>query len=517
MESTRPSRFGVGDVACAALAIVPFWLIFAAHVTSPNGQPTGFLFLDMPYYAANGREIFERGNGFSYPNPFDTSPDAPAIYFQWLLWLLGVVIVKLRIDPGVAFAGFGAIGGLGTSWLTLQLVRCVLPAADYARRLFFVAMWGGGVLVLAAMAANLTRGQPPLHELLAFDPFAGQWCLNWGRNLIYPTEAVYHMLSAASWLAALRGRWTTSLICGGFLAATHPWSGLQILSVLSTACGMEWLLHRDRATFLRVCACAAMLAGLLGYYMVFLNRFPAHTELQQSWPKDWYVPTVSAMFAWGPIGCIAIVSFLQERMTPARRFLTVAAAVSIGLALHDRLGPTVQPLHFTRGYVWLPLCLLALPVLQRLFATTSMVGMAGRIIPAAFCLLAVLDNATFVTQACRAQHSPGSIYFVTEDEREMLGWIDESGYDGLLVTDNHTLGYLSAVYTGVKPFVGHLFNTPNRDERVKLVEEALRAEEQPDWFSQVDLLLIPADAPLPSGLSKWKRLHTNKSLVLFGR
>src|SRR5438105_15936876 len=93
-------------------------------------------------------------------------------------------------------------------------------------------MWGGGLLCLGRAAQNLLHGRPAAESLFAYDPFDGWWFQNWGRNLVFPTEAVYHALAAAVWLAVLGRRYALALAAAAFLAATHPFSGLQILLIL---------------------------------------------------------------------------------------------------------------------------------------------------------------------------------------------------------------------------------------------------------------------------------------------
>jgi len=63
-------------------ALLPYYAVYVAHFARPTGGATGFIQDDMPYYLANAREIFERGNGITYPNPFDSDGAAPAIYFH---------------------------------------------------------------------------------------------------------------------------------------------------------------------------------------------------------------------------------------------------------------------------------------------------------------------------------------------------------------------------------------------------------------------------------------------------
>ncbi len=185
--------------------------------------PTGFVFYDMPYYSANGREIFEAGgNGWAYANPYDRG--APIIYFHWLPWLLGFGIKILHVDPGLQFVILGLIFGLLMSRLTYAVVETILPKQDFRDLLFLLVMWGGGILSLAAVLMNLVHGDPWWEKLLQFDPGGGLWFLNWGRNLVFGTEALYHFLVAGIWLSLIKGKWGYATLGGLALATTHPFS-----------------------------------------------------------------------------------------------------------------------------------------------------------------------------------------------------------------------------------------------------------------------------------------------------
>jgi hypothetical protein len=115
------------ELLYATLAAAPFLSLYLAHYLLLSESATGFLLYDMPYYSAHGREVFERGNGFAHPNPYDPDPMAPAIYWHWFPWLLGFGITKLGLDPGVQFVMLGIVGALVCSWVTLRLVEAVLP------------------------------------------------------------------------------------------------------------------------------------------------------------------------------------------------------------------------------------------------------------------------------------------------------------------------------------------------------------------------------------------------------
>ena len=207
------------------LAPLPFWSVYLHHYASPD-VPTGFIQYDAPYYSANGRVIFQRGNGFAYPNPYDPDAKSPVIYFHWLPWILGFGITRLGWDPGLLYCGIGVFASLVFSWLTLRLVECLLSDARFRYALFFLVMWGGGILCLWQVV-HIALGRSPVSDLFNFDPGWGWWFLNWGRNLIYPHETVYHAIVAATWLAVITHRRLLVVLGAVLLATTHPFSGLQ--------------------------------------------------------------------------------------------------------------------------------------------------------------------------------------------------------------------------------------------------------------------------------------------------
>jgi hypothetical protein len=506
------------------LASLPFLSIYLVHFASPLGVPTGFIHGDMPYYCANAREIFERGNGLAHPNAYDPDPEAPVIYFHWLIWILGVGIKKLSLDPGYSFVGMGVIGSFLCSFLTFRLVENMLPEGRYRITLFLFMMWGGGLLCIGRAAENVVNGRPAGESLFAYDPFDGWWFQNWGRNLVFPTEAVYHALAVAVWLAALRDHWKLAIGTVALLAATHPFSGLQVLLILFTWMSIQVCLERTCQALRLWLVLAFLLATFLGYYLVFLESFPQHRALRETWSLAWTLDFSSLLLAYGPIGLIAAHRFLGERSRLDRRdfFLATCFAVSFLLAKHEWFVAPRQPLHFTRGYLWLPLGLLALPTLQQLFTDVrSRLGTAA----ASFLLLpvgalAVSDNAAFIARECEYQwtNAEKAGYFLTPDEREMFTWIDRQGFDGALLCPDAKLSYLSAAYTSVRPYIGHWSETPRLEQRAEEIRAWLAQGRTARWLAGIDYILIAKEGVRSfHGLRDWEMAYENEELLFFKR
>ena len=290
-------------LAMLVLALLPFWSVPLSHAWSNSNTATGFFQYELPYYVANGRAAFERGNGVSYPNPYDPSPAAPAIYAHWLPWTLGLLTAKLGCDAGDVMLALTLFASLAFAWATRQLVfhrvgNQLSGDPTFKEFAFLLSMWGGGLLVIAGSVFNVFQSESWLSSVLQFDPGNGMWFLNWGRNALFPTEAIYHTLVALCWLAEIQQRHKASNIFLLLLATTHPWSGLELLLTINLWRLLELNYYQNRRTLNQVSISAIMLVAFLGYYKIWLPRFAQHSELQNVWELNWSLTWSSAIPAY---------------------------------------------------------------------------------------------------------------------------------------------------------------------------------------------------------------------------
>ena len=518
-RSEAASRFW-RQVLLSVLAISPILFAYIPHFTSPEGHPTGFIAGDMPYYCANGREIFERGNGFAYPNPLDTEPESPVIYFHWYIWILGVAIMKLGLDPGLVYVGVGLIAALLMAWMTRLLVKEVLPDARYRMLLFFVAMWGGGLINLYQATANFLLGRDLFFRFFRLDPGDGLWFLNWGRNLLYPNEIVYHAVAAACWVAALRGRWGLAAAMAALVAATHPFSGLQVLLILLAWWSLQIVIRRDRRTLVFWSVSVVSMGLFVAYYFVFLESFPQHRDLRADWTQEWILSGKTLMVAYGPVAVLALWRLWRDRRDfgAKEQFLLTCLGVSLALALHDRFMTAVQPLHFARGFVWLPFFLLAAPLLQRTLLHLKTIA-SRPVMPAlvtCFCLVACSDNIAFLTREVLQWGSRG--FHLSGDERQMLTWLEENRVEGVVFCDSPDLCYLTATYTRLIPYYGHRHVSPNHVLHERQIRSWFEGRETGPWIEKMDYLLVNRNTDTPLlNQDSWTPFHSNEQLILFRR
>jgi hypothetical protein len=517
--TSRPGR-----LLLCLIAVLPFQSIYIHHYIARAGIPSGFIQWDLPYYNANGRAIFERGNGIAYPNPYDPSAQAPVIYYHWFVWVLGFGICNLGLDPGTWFVGLGVLASLLCAWATLRLVEVLLPLPAYKPLLFLLTMWGGGIMCLAQIIVNLFLRRPVDENLFAFDPFNGGWFLNWGRNLTIPTEAAYHAIVAASWLAVLTGHRFWAVLGGAAMAATHPFTGLELLLALLAWYSLRAFFQRDAVDALAALVLICVFVVFGWYYGVYLESFPEHRELRQVWSLDWTLSPQTMALAYWPVAILAVARMISgpERSGANVNFFVACFLVAFGLANHHWFISARQPLHFTHGYIWTPLWLIGMPWLQsmliRLRQHASKVSFA--FMASVLFLVGVSDNLAYLLDKWRTP-TPG--IYLTPTIRDMFAWVANHRLKGILLCRNPDLSYWSATYTALRPYYGHFYNTPHYQARLGETNAFFDGHGAGPWLGMVDYVLIGRNRAQRTleQLKKhdnrpWRIVYQNDDYVLFG-
>jgi hypothetical protein len=235
-----------------------------------------------------------------------------------------------------------------------------------------------------------------------------------------------------------------------------------------------------------------------------------------AWSLAWTLPLPSLLAAYAPVGCLAAARCWRDRQRwrPEMSFFLVAATVSLLLVKHELFLPPRQPLHFTRGYVWTPLCLLGLPLVQAALARgLTRPRTVGRLLAmAAGGSLAVLDNAVFVTAFWNQRPQRHQDVRVSDAMHEAFRLLDRAGLRGTALVvkppgdDWEDYNYLIATYTGMTPLIGHPWLCPG--------QPALQAEAEA-WeatgavsprIAALEAIVVPrgfAVARLPGGAAAW--------------
>ncbi|HEY5414409.1 MAG TPA: hypothetical protein VIK41_06275 [Gemmatimonadaceae bacterium] len=493
-------------------------------------HPTGFLAYDMPYYMANAREHFDAG-GFSllYGSPFTYDYGTPRIYFQPLTLLLGLFGRLPGADPGVVLALVGLIAAVVCVRIGIALFdRFASRATPSGKLALVVFFWGGGAVVLLGMLFVILPGpagtklaEPPsLSGYWWFtglaDPAAGWWFLNFGRNFVYATEAVYHALFLGAALLIIRRRFAAALGVMAVLAASHPFTGLQFLLIALAWSALELVVLRSRVVPWWFVAGSAVLVALhVWYYLVYLPSFPEHRQLQEQWTIRWTISVAQTIIAYGIVGGCA-----WARLRPAarprtvlnefpNRLLLVWLFVSLALENHELFLPrAIQPIHFTRGYSWIALFLLGLPALiSAIDHVRENTHVRWRVLAVAgFGLVLVLDNVVWLgattAQAMGIQLGkplpPDSVklgYGLSTDERALFDWMNRPENRGsVVVSQDDDVGYLLTTYTPLRSWFSHRVNTPRNMQRYEEIGRFFESGAITDAWRELPLVIVFRDS-----------------------
>jgi hypothetical protein len=458
-----PIRLWLASVALA----VPIGWPYLTHFLKGDGHlhGTGFVQYDMPYYMADAREYFDHG-GVTYGNPFSPSYDTPAIYFQPLTLFLGIVWKLTAANPGIIFVCFGAIAAICCMRVAISLYSQLAPLHTHSAKLGLVAFaWGGGVLALAGLAANALGYSG---SIFRFDPFRGWWILNFGRNLIYPTEAFYHALFFGTIVFLLRRRFAAALALTFLVSISHPFTGLELVAILCAWSFIElYFLESDHLPRSFLIGCCAILVFHLGYYILFLNRFPEHRRIAEQWTlanllqAENFIPAcllVGGLAGWNVRRFTLARSFLA---VPHNRLFLIWFLVAFTLANHEFAIRPVQPIHFDRGYIWTPLFLMGIPALLALFDFLSARLTRTAAATALTMVMALLlsDNVLWLAAFTFKQEQGIRL---TSDEKSLLDWLDRDENRGFVIlSQSAQVSYLAMTYTSLRAWYSHRTITPD--------------------------------------------------------
>lgn len=459
---------------------------FYASVKNQDLIPTGFIQYDMAYYMANAREYTDN-KGFSvfYPSPFVYHP-TKSIYFQPQTIVLNRLQQLFGLGPGMAFCLFGFVSGILCLRVIIQFYQERFGLETVSKKLGLIILcWGGGILTLSGILVNCLIDHnfwDTLHYIFILDPAGGWWFLNLGRNLVFPTEAYYHLLLFIAVLLIHRKQFYYAFLFAFILSFSSPFSGLEFLCILLAWLLIEFLFIRNKSI-----KGAYVLAGILlivihlAYYMIYLPTSPEHKVLLSQWRLAWNLDAIEFVPAYILVGGIFLYTvrnttlFIAFFKDPFNRFCFIWFLVAFALANHEFAFTPHQPLHFTRGYIWTPLCLLGISTLIYWLDSIFLFFRSAFIrytLVISICLVLLFDNISwFLLQSyftIKRHTIPlnGPALYLNTEIIDVFNFLNKNEYDGYyIVSEDDDVGYLATVYTPLRSWRSHIHNTPESEKR----------------------------------------------------
>ncbi len=493
--ATRPDRIAFPATlgACIALPLLFAAAIQLATTRLPAGMvPIGFVHQDDPVYYACAREYFENGNGFTCASPYSADPASPRIYSHLVFLLVGWIWRLTGIGLPVLDAALRVLFGAAMLATLAALVRRALP--DPRERLFatVLALAGGGLAWLGAGWACgrdylLASGQPGFSQTFAAwlrgypDFFGlqqggyGEWHMDVVSNLVSTMECAYHTLFFAGALALLSCRWRIALVIQVLAWWAHPFTGTEFGFLALAFVVVEQFAGR-RPGWNIPAASASINAAFLAYNLLFLPAFPEHASVAAQiirFGNPFQFGMIAPAFgllAILPLGWVAWGRPRADlRENAAARLFATWFVVVTALVLHDRLGFGFQAMHFTRGYLYVPLAYFSARGLRAAAARHGIPwnGRRSALGLAAVAMLHLPDPWLALRNMTAGLPDSCGVFAATPATLGILEALNRIPGSQTVVApaipgaDAGTMTALIPVLTPHRPVNGHQFNTPH--------------------------------------------------------
>ena len=482
----------------ACLLITPVIFLYTLHwfYHDSNHQPTGFIQWEHMVYMLTAKEYFTGHAGFLYSWPILNDFQTTTVFFQPQNFVLGYAWKWLQWNPGTIITLFGFIFALLTAKKTIDLFDQILPRTPFKKTLIVLFCWGGGLLSLSGSLLHMIYFKGSLStitdHMFFLDPANGSWCLNFGRTLIYPLEAYYHFLFMSCILLALQKKFRTCFLLILLLIVSHPYTSIEIIAILLSWLTVEIFYFKNpviKKTYLFYLGTAFIIYFF--YYGIILNHFPIYRAINKANALDWgykawhFVPAYA--FVW-------LLSFISIRNIPAlkkhcsnstSRLFLLWGIVTFLLSIHGFALKPVQPIHFTRGYVYAGFFLFGIPALQVLLRKLSGWGWKGYALIITGSILFLFDNISWFGTALLEKNQSG-VYF-TNAEIQVIDYFKAKKETGIVIGSekNYELNAGVQLYSSFKGWIPHPFLTLDIQEKRAATDSLLQSGKiRESWKTQ---------------------------------
>ena len=519
------------SILLAILLSLPIILFLLHHYFyhSSNLKPTGITNSENVLYISYAHQYLDQENfSLFYSNPFDGNPSSPEIYFQPANFLI-VAAMKLGISPGLAFSLFGLLMAMLCIYLGIRIINHLLPDNKNKSLIALLFTWGGGLTALTGIFISFLgsghQAQSWIDGIYMADPAKGWWGLNWGRILFIPLEAYYHFLFLLCILLILKNKWIGAAIIGLLLSASHPFTGLAYLFILWEWIAIEKSFFKNKnIPWWFIIVSALTLTLDVYYYLSYLPSFPEHNQIFNQYSVAWTYSFRIFIPAYAIVALITYISIRTKKKLgkilefPYQRLFLTWAIVAFLLSKHEWFIKPMQPIHFTRGYVWAGLFLFALPTLAKIIDGSGKNKLRKWLITG-FILILLSDNILWTSNILRKKETVEGAGHITKETEDVLSFLKTTSSPKDLLTGNASLiNYLVNVYAAANSWVSHPYNTPTIEERIAVMNNFLTTGIQPsEWKERRILIVINKKSEplmiLPSLQSN--KLFENSTYIIF--
>jgi len=483
----------------AVFLAIPILWFFLASLYNHDGNlvATGFIQYDNVTYAGNAFQYtWSEHQGIFYSNRLNDSHTYPRIYFNPQLLILAG-FMKAGIPAGIALMLFTLLSAVFFFRIVIAIYDHLKNGNKYWILNLVLFCWGGGLLCASGFILHLagfTSGGL-WESLFTLDPAYGWWGLNAGRSLFFSLEAWYHALFFGIILCILKRRWALAILLLFLLSTSHPFTGIELLLILAVWMISEKFFNPSAFPLYFFISVICILAFHIWYYLIWLNKFPEHYSIFRQYSLNWRYRFYHFIPAYLLTGCLLVLTLRIEGLKlflskGNNRLFICWGLVAFTLANHELFIKPMQPIHFTRGYIWSALFLAGLPGLNYLWDYLSRrKGMVMYM--AVFLMLFLSDNLLWIWKNSRRANEAGSVTHITNEQSGLVDLLSRQAlHNDLIVGMEDVVPYLASIKTKSNIWISHPFNTPFYSIKKSVYTSFLETGEFPLEWQRVRIFFI---------------------------
>lgn len=490
----------------ALVLTLPMMLFYTGFYFNHSSSliSTGFVAYDNVSYVANAKQYLD-ADKFSlfYSNPLNDSGNYPAIYFQTQTLLLAILL-WFGFAPGFTIVLLNWIGTFLSFRMAIGIYDHLYPTSNYRKLFISFFCWGGGLLALACIPIAVTGSthNPDFFDrMFLIDPASGWWGLNFGRGHFISTEGFFHFLFLAGILCILKRKWNLALVASFAISLSHPFTGIEYLAIVCCWVFVEKIIMKNKEIPWKFLTGVCFIMALhIFYYLFYLNQVPEHRSVSEQYSLNWRLRFFNMIPAYCLVGTLGIISLIRLKKAFFRNYSTrlflVWFVIAFLLINHELFMNPMQPLHFTRGYVWTSLFLIGLPSLHKMFQSERLKKHALALI--VFCALMFSDNFLWIANNLRTRQTSASVICITAEQKDLLHVIDNNSNNKTLIVGNdQVLVYMSTVYSKAYAWISHPYTTPFATKKLKAFDDFMtKGLIDPSWKNREVIFVFHKNDPL---------------------
>lgn len=462
------------------MAVVSLSILYWYTKPLPGEIFLGFSQVEQPVYLALSKMVAEEGRVIFYSSPYAIEEDFPRIYTHLLPLLLGhawkLTEVPLQTLWWMTRVLFGPLMFL----LAFRILRVYVADEKYLIPGAFLLGFGGGLAYFFAFFGSLVLGDNFLISWMLLERPYDWWFTNLFRVVYYPLEIFAHVLFFSSVYLFLVRRYTYSAFTFLLTWWAHPFTGALLMAIYMAFFTIEILSYKRNLIKTALPFLGISLLFIV-YYLVWIPSIPLAGELMTSFRLSQSPRHISPLLypsAWGIFLFLPLLNGRNVFREDKTRFLLYWIVVDVILINHDLLiQPGFQPMHFTRGYLFFPLCILSILGLETRFR-----GKNVSLLLTVLIIFSLPDNVLFVHKFMTLGGDDAELEVLLGDNAESHPTyhtnplrIKESQWDILqelatkekqvVLSGSNIINFLLPVYTNHKTLLGHPEYVPYFDEK----------------------------------------------------